>query len=201
MKSGKDIRFCTAPTFINDMSTPLAEALQSVTADEIKLALDKIRQYSPRDRQDVYQAHASRIRRTYKGFSRLLNLEADREIEVLSPGKIDGYRFAASLIVVTAESRKSDDLKNALLDIDPEEVMKIFCQIIEGEPDALIADQIASRGHFPGFCGGVSLAFSFLTDGGEQLEQMSIGLTIFAGILLKLAAASDAAASPAPSEH
>ena len=114
MKSGKDIRFTTTPTFINDMSTPLAEALQSVTANEIKLALDKIHQYDPRHRQDFYQTHASRIRRTYKGFSRLLNLEPDEQIEVLSSGKIDGYRFAASLFVTAAENRKSADLKNAL---------------------------------------------------------------------------------------
>ena len=170
------------------MRTNLSEALASITEDEIKLALDEIQQYSPRARQEVYQVHASRIRREYDGFSRLLNIEPDDAIEVLSHGKVEGYRFAAALIVTVAENRTGKDLKNALLAVNPDDVMNLFCKIIESEPDHLIANHVASRVHFPGFCTGVSIAFGFLNDGGEHLQQMSIGLAIFFGIILELAA-------------
>ena len=169
------------------MNIHLTEAIKSITVAEIKFALAEIQQYSPLWRQDVYQVHASRIRQEFLGFSRLLNIEPDNEIEVLNPAKVDGYRFAASLVVTVAENRKAPALKDALVAIQPDEFMNSFCEIIEGEPDQLISNQVASRVRFPGFCSGISVAFSFLDAGGEHLAQMSIGLTIFVGVILALA--------------
>ena len=169
------------------MSTALANALQSLSSEEITLTLDAIQKYSTRTKQYVYKVHACEIRKKYEGFARLLNLDPDAAIEVLSPGKTDGYAFAASLIVTVAEKRKSPALQTALLAIDPDEFMKVFCQIIEDEPEKLIANQIASRLLYPGFCFGISGAFAFLDAGGEHCEQMSIGMTIFFGVILELA--------------
>ena len=176
------------------MKAKLSSALQSVTPEEFECALEQIQDDVARTQQAVYQAHAAQIRRKYKGFSHLLNLEPDEEDNVLCAGKVEGYRFSASLFVTVAENRPFDDLQSAFCDLDPDAVMEAFYGIIAGTPADLVAEVIASRSAYPCFCDGVSRVFRFLNAGNKTLQQMAFGLTIFTGVLLRIAGDGEPAA-------